>query len=154
MFCSKPVSTQDKLRTHEKWCNVKVYCLCGAALPNMEAMTADSKHRKGHLKQGRALLGFNLLWSASIRFPSPSHWRALLSPSTVPGEHGLDEARIKKERAQRAPGQFTYAARVPKKGKAMHSVNVAMRGAGLDALAAAGQPAEEEAVAAAEAREE
>jgi hypothetical protein len=52
-FCGKAHSTKDKQRTHEKWCHVKVYCVCGVSMPSIEAMTANSKNRKGHLHQQR-----------------------------------------------------------------------------------------------------
>ncbi len=80
-FCAKPHSTKDKQRTHEKWCHVRAWCVCGASTSSIEAMTANSKARKGHLHQ------------------------------SLEGEHKLDLDKMAAERSARVQGGYVYEGR-------------------------------------------
>jgi hypothetical protein len=134
-FCAKAHSTKDKQRTHEKWCHVKVWCVCGAALPSIEAMTANSKNRKGHLHQQRTCrmplalhcIAWHHITSHRTALPACVLCRMRADPSSflpsppsaaVEGNHALDVEKMAAERAARTPGAYTHEARRKTRGAA------------------------------------
>ena len=82
-FCAKPFAVRDKLKTHEKWCHVSVWCLCGFSCARVEGMTGGTptSARRGHLHRD------------DLR---------------TDVAHGLDLDRIQTERDQRLPGAFDH----------------------------------------------